>query len=260
MGRHYNRTKAAATQKGIPRGHRPQNGDDSGRTVERLAATYGVGHNTIERNGKFAAAVETLKAVDPAEQKDTLILNDGAGTIRPEDHLALVRYALRGRTRPEDEEDDIAAGVLVLVQCARAWNAGRVTCGWTTFVVARVRWAWIRRHFNRGKSRRVPEVPLFLAAPDDEEAEIERPEMAVEDPELSATEARTDVAALLAHLSPVTREVLVRRFGLDGEPASREEVGAALGLTANQVAGRERGGLSLLRKVAGRKRLRFSLT
>ena len=33
--------------------------------ADRLAEMYGVGHDTITKAGKFAAAVETLRAVDP---------------------------------------------------------------------------------------------------------------------------------------------------------------------------------------------------
>jgi hypothetical protein len=71
MGRHYNRTKLPATEKGKPRvvGHHQNDGEPS-KTARRLAADYGVGSATIERAGRFAAAVETLKAVDPEiEQK-----------------------------------------------------------------------------------------------------------------------------------------------------------------------------------------------
>lgn len=63
MGRHYNRVKLPATEKGKPRPHRLQNEADPAPTRERIAALYGVGDSTIERAGKFAAAVETLKAV-----------------------------------------------------------------------------------------------------------------------------------------------------------------------------------------------------
>ena len=67
MGRHYNRTKLPATEKGKPRvvGHHQNDGEPS-TTARRLAADYGVGSATIERAGKFAAAVETLKAVEVA--------------------------------------------------------------------------------------------------------------------------------------------------------------------------------------------------
>ena len=34
--------------------------------ADRLAELYGVSHGAITRAGKFAAAVETLRAVDPA--------------------------------------------------------------------------------------------------------------------------------------------------------------------------------------------------
>lgn len=64
MGRHYNARKQARPG---PPVNRPQNGDDRGvgRACEALASDYGVSHGTIERAGKFAAAVDTLRAVDP---------------------------------------------------------------------------------------------------------------------------------------------------------------------------------------------------
>lgn len=69
MGRHYNRVKR-------PGGREwrsvalPQNVEGTGSAVDRLSKEYGVSDMTIERAGKFAAAVETLKAVDPEiEQK-----------------------------------------------------------------------------------------------------------------------------------------------------------------------------------------------
>jgi len=172
--------------------------------------------------------------------------------ILPEQHLRLVRLALRGLTRPEDEEDDIAEGVLVLVQSAQAWNAGRVGCAWTTFAVSRVRWGWIRRNFNRGKPRRVPEVPLYLSSPDDEEAEIERPEMARADPDLARTEARVDVENLLAGIPELEARILRRRFGLEGEPASVDALAAELRIPRSRVRRLEQKTIATLRKRAAR--------
>lgn len=180
--------------------------------------------------------------------------------VRAEEHVRLALYILR-RTLWRHDDDDEANALWGLAQAAAQWNAGKRPCAWSTFAAARIRWTVLHRYGRLVSSRVIAaEVPLFLAAEDDEETELERPEMAVEDPELVAAEARADVSALLARLSPTAREILVRRFGLDGEPASREEIGAALGLTANQVTGRERAALERLRKVAGKKRLRFSLT
>ena len=64
MGRHYNRTK-------LPMGNSAERQLRQKAEVEplstkrRLAKEYGVDASTIERAGKFAAAVETLKAIDP---------------------------------------------------------------------------------------------------------------------------------------------------------------------------------------------------
>lgn len=62
MGRHYNRTKKPCGGKQTPN---PDFQDSPTRTSDRLAKEYGVSHDMIERNGKFAAAVDTLRTVDP---------------------------------------------------------------------------------------------------------------------------------------------------------------------------------------------------
>lgn len=175
--------------------------------------------------------------------------------VRPEDHVRLVRFALRGLTRPQDEDDDVAAGVLVLVRCAEAWNAGRVVgCGWASYATRRVRWEWIRRNFNRGKPRRVLEVPFFLEGADEED-EVERPETATEDPGFAAAAARADVALLLEGLDPRARYVLERRFGFRGEAATFARIGAELGLSAQGAKAIEKRALARVRKrAAGRRR------
>ena len=70
MGRHYNRVKLPAAERArravAARGTSPEKQDGvKTQASYRLATLYGVGHDTIEKAGKFAAAVETLKAVDP---------------------------------------------------------------------------------------------------------------------------------------------------------------------------------------------------
>ncbi len=64
MGRHYNKTKGHA---GGERRANPEKLDMPRRgQADRLAELYGVSHDTISKAGKFAAAVETLKAVSNA--------------------------------------------------------------------------------------------------------------------------------------------------------------------------------------------------
>ena len=67
MGRHYNRTKKDHRVFMLGNDHRnrpPQKeeNDPAPDTSHKLAADYGVSELTIQRAGKFAAAVETLKA------------------------------------------------------------------------------------------------------------------------------------------------------------------------------------------------------
>lgn len=173
--------------------------------------------------------------------------------IRPEEHIKLARYALRGLTRPEDEDDDIGFAIVVLVDCANRWNAGRFECSWTSYVMNRIRWEWIRRRFIRGNPRRVPETPLFLVG-DDEDDEIERDELAVEDPGPAQAGARVDVEKLLATLTPKEAGVIRRRFGIGTEPATFDEIGEDLGVGKERVRQIERGALARLRKRAGRGR------
>ena len=66
-GRRYNRAKKPH---GGDRKSSPQNDDLKEKTATKLATQHGVSKATIERDGKFAEAVEKLKAIDPdIEQK-----------------------------------------------------------------------------------------------------------------------------------------------------------------------------------------------
>lgn len=174
--------------------------------------------------------------------------------VHPEEHVKLARFALRGLSKREDEEEDVGFAIVVLVTAAQAWNAGRVTCGWSTYAANRVRWEWIRRNYNRGKPRRVSEVPLFLPGKTEDD-EIERRETAVEDPAIRQAEARRDVRQLLAGLEERERYVLERRFGIRGEAATRDEIGQEIGVTREAVRQAERKALGKLRKRAVRFRL-----
>jgi len=68
MGRHYNHLKAAPHSRpgndNTKRGHQKVDREFRG-TDDKLAKEYGVSDMTIQRAGKFAAAVETLRTVDP---------------------------------------------------------------------------------------------------------------------------------------------------------------------------------------------------
>lgn len=65
MGRHFNRTKKRGGMGWRAQQPHQNDGGPRGITSERLATDYGVSMPTIERAGKFAAAVEALRAVDP---------------------------------------------------------------------------------------------------------------------------------------------------------------------------------------------------
>ncbi|MCL4809870.1 MAG: hypothetical protein KJ062_19085 [Thermoanaerobaculia bacterium] len=97
MGRPYNRVKR-------PGGREwrsvalPQNVEGTGSAVDRLSKEYGVSDMTIERAGKFAAAVETLKAVDPESEQKVVT---GKGPTRK----AVIAAA---EAEPEEAGDDAA--------------------------------------------------------------------------------------------------------------------------------------------------------
>lgn len=65
MGRHYNRAKKQGGQAWSAGRPLQQNVEGSGSTSDRLAKDYGVSDMTIQRAGKFAAAVDTLRTIDP---------------------------------------------------------------------------------------------------------------------------------------------------------------------------------------------------
>jgi hypothetical protein len=89
MGRHYNRTKRKDYSYLVGNQHakrglqKEDTVPDSVRTDDKLAKEYGVAPLTIWRNGKFAAAVETLKAVDP-EIEQKVVTGKGPTLDRPQ--------------------------------------------------------------------------------------------------------------------------------------------------------------------------------
>ena len=109
MGRHYNARKQVRPG---PPVNRPQNGDDrgGGRACEALASDYGVSHGTIERAGKFAAAVDTLKAIDP-EIEQKVVTGKGptrrtvvAAAEKVDSDPVGAMAILAGDTKPEPKE------------------------------------------------------------------------------------------------------------------------------------------------------------
>ena len=172
--------------------------------------------------------------------------------VRAEEHLGLARFIVR-RTVARPDPDDLANAFLGLVGAAAAWNAGKRPCPWASFAANQVRWTVLCRFRPGACVPRAAEVPLFLEAPDDDEAEIERPEMAREDPGFARAEDAVDGAGLLASLGPIERQVLERRYGFRGEPSTRERIGAEMGLSTGRVAGLEARALAKLRKKVRRR-------
>lgn len=171
--------------------------------------------------------------------------------IRPEEHVRLaLAMAHRVFRRPTD--DDRGEALVALVEAAAQWNAGKRPCRWSTFAGSRIRWDLLYRFQLASAASIRAEVPLFLSGKDDDEVELERPEIAVEDRRLRQLEARADVAALLAGLEPRERYVLERRFGIRGEAATCEAIGREIGVTREAVRQVERKAIGRLRKRARR--------
>lgn len=178
--------------------------------------------------------------------------------VRAEDHIRLAHHVLH-RVHHRFDDDDLSAAVLVLVEAARDWNSDRRPegVGWPTYAANRIRWSRLATwRTGAAKARRL-EIPLFLTMPDDDAAELERPEMARDDPEPTRAEARADVARLLATLPRKQADVLRRRYGIGAaEEATAEAVGKDLGVGRQRVHQLEQKALrTLRRRAAGRRML-----
>ncbi|MBP7676446.1 MAG: hypothetical protein KBB14_08995 [Thermoanaerobaculia bacterium] len=121
MGRHYNRTKKKdhsylVGNQHAKRGFQKEDAvTEAGSTDEKLAKEYGVTPVTIWRNGKFAAAVETLKAVDPDGWRPR------AGRS-PERDETVPQSLARGTRHPETT--NAPRGGALLSHCGRRGKSG----------------------------------------------------------------------------------------------------------------------------------------
>lgn len=171
--------------------------------------------------------------------------------IRPEDHVRLAKVMTRRVLRcPTD--DDFGTAFLALVDAAAVWNAGKRPCRWSTFAANRIRWELLYRFRLASAAAIAAEVPLFLTSADDEEAEIERPEMGVEDPGPREAEARIDVERLLATLPPTEALVIRRRFGIGTPQETGSAVGKVLGLGKQRIGQIQAKALARMRGRAAR--------
>ena len=101
MGRHFNKAKKPGGK--AWRSDLPQKDAGEGSTRDRLATVYGVSTATIERNGKLASAVETLKAVDPEIEQKVI---SGKGSTRK----AVIAAA---EAEPEDAKAILAGDIKI---------------------------------------------------------------------------------------------------------------------------------------------------
>jgi len=93
-GRRYNRAKR---QDGGHGNQKSGDQNDTPKTADRLAKQHGVSAPTIKRDGKFAEAVEKVKAIDPDIEKKVM-----AGQAPPK--AAVVEAADLLKTHPEKAE------------------------------------------------------------------------------------------------------------------------------------------------------------
>lgn len=168
--------------------------------------------------------------------------------IDPAEHFGLARYFARRikRDLPDPEAVEEVA-MLTLVRAARRF--GDSAGSWAAYASVSIERA-VRGEV--GRQLRAPRATaLFVVGEDGEEEE--RRDLPHVEPvgsgRLEAKELREAVAGLEAR----EREILVRRFGLDGPEETLEEIGARLGLSRARVGQLEARALGKLRRALARR-------
>lgn len=95
------------------------------------------------------------------------------------------------------------------------------------------------------------ETPLYRVTAEGEE--VEREDLPHVVPHDGAGLMAARVREVLAGLHPREREILARRFGLDGPEETLEEIGRAVGLSRARVGQLERRALGKLRRALSRR-------
>lgn len=169
--------------------------------------------------------------------------------IDPGEHFALARYFARRvkRNLPDPEAVEEVA-MLTLVRAARRF--GEAAGSWAAYASVSIDRA-VRGEV--GRQLRAPrDRPLFVVGEDGEEEE--RHDLPHVDPVGSARLEEEELREALAGLDAREREILVRRFGLEGPEETLEAVGARLGLSRARVGQLEARALARLRVRLGRRK------
>jgi len=169
-------------------------------------------------------------------------------TIDPAQHVGLAVSAARryGRDVPEPEAV-LEAAFLALLSACRTFDPARGS--WAAYASAAVAMA---SRSEAGRQFRAPKgEPLYRVTREGEE--IERGDLPHVEPHDGAGLMAARLWAELGRLDARSREVLVRRFGLDGEPATYREIGDAIGRCPERVRQLEAAAVRKLRRALSRR-------
>jgi RNA polymerase sigma factor (sigma-70 family) len=181
-----------------------------------------------------------------------------------EENLGLVHMVvreLRSRATPGfDVEDMVQEGMLGLLHAVRNWDGSRGV-RFSSYAVPCIRGAIRNAREAKAAPVRVPRRVVALAPisldvrdADDRTLADRLPDIAAVDPATSA--ATADLAQrlgqVLSTLDPLPREVVVRRYGLDGGlPLRADHVARQLGITTDRTRKLEAEVLAHLRSHRG---------
>lgn len=150
--------------------------------------------------------------------------------------------------RALDPEGVLGTAFLALLKAEEGFDPERGPWGaWASSLVGKAVRGEVLRQFREPR----PE-PLYAVSSEGEE--IERSDLPHEEPHDGAGLMALRLREALANLEDRERSVLVRRFGLEGQEETLEEVGRAVGLSRARVAQLERRALRQLRRALTRRR------
>ena len=164
-------------------------------------------------------------------------------TVDAGDHVGLAISAARryGRNVPEPEAV-LEAAFLALLAACRTFDPSRGT--WAGYASAAVGMA---SRIEAGRQFRAPRPERLYRVTEDGE-ERERDDLPHVDPEDGSRLMERRLWEELARLDARSREVLVLRFGLSGEPATYREIGDAIGRCPERVRQIEAKAVRMLRR------------
>ena len=164
------------------------------------------------------------------------------------EHRALARWVAR-KFYARDPDAVESAALLGVVKAARRYDPARGAFSSLAVLACRHE---AFREVLRQRKHDDRETSLFVQGEDGDE--LERSDLPHVDPTAEGDTRANELRVALAGLEAREREILVRRFGLDGPEETLEEIGARLGLSrarVGQLCGRA---LGKLRRVLSRRR------